>query len=214
MNRLDAVASESYLLQSVTPEPQGTETKDSNPTEAEATSPKTVTTNQQLLEKEQSEEALSSDISKISHTLNESPSEEEDKFSDFDPSALAEEEPHGSLNHTASLPLEAVIEDEGEVRTTKEATQLGTDDYMSDVSSGEDFLSATHDHSGPEDGEYSDGDESLTSNQRENKTHSATPDLSAVPDLPQKELTVIQSGRLGATEAPTENTEDLRMNLM
>ena len=206
MNRLDAVASESYLLQSVTPEPQATETKDANQTEAEGASLRTTTT-VQLLEKEQPEEALSSDISEKNQTLNELHSEEEDKFSDFDPTALPEEEPQSSLNFTESLPVANIIDDNGEVRPVKEGTQLETDDYMSDVSSGEDFLSATHDHSGPEDGEYSDGDEILTSNQRENKTHGATPDSSAVPDLQQKELPFIPSGPLGNSEAPTEYKE-------
>ena len=204
MNRLDAVASESYLLQSVTPEPQVTETKDANQTEAEGTSLRATTTSQSS-EKELSEAALSPETSKSNQTLNELHSEEEDKFSDFDPTSLPGEEPQNSQNCTESLPAANVIEGKEDVTLAKEATQLETDDYMSDVSSGEDFLSATHDHSGPEDGEVSEGEESLTSNQREKKTHGATPD--SVSDSQLKELPFIPSGPLGSSEAATEYKE-------
>ena len=103
------------------------------------------------------------------------------------------------------MPIANVIEGKEEVNPVQETTQLETDDYMSDVSSGEDFLSATHDHSGPEDGEYSEGDESLTSNQREKKTHGALPD--SVSELQPKELPFIPSGPLGSSEAAAEYKE-------
>ena len=87
-------------------------------------------------------------------------SEDEDKFSDFDPTTLPGES-EACLNTTSdALPIPNSVDNQ-QVNTEKQAPeQSQPDDYMSDVSSGEDFLSAAHEHSGPEDGEYSEGDDS------------------------------------------------------
>ena len=97
----------------------------------------------------------------VSAELNEPHSEEEDKFSDFDPAALPEQDPELSQN---SKPVESNANSDDNKENfsiVKGSDHPPTDDYMSDVSSGEDFLSATHDQSGPEDGEVSEAEETF-----------------------------------------------------
>merc|ERR1712223_1789442 len=80
MNQLDAVASESYQLQPATLEHQETETKEQDLTEPEKCNSETETLPKDFPETERSELPPASEVS-----LNEPQSDEEDKFSDFDP---------------------------------------------------------------------------------------------------------------------------------
>ena len=170
MNRLDAVASESYQLQSVIIESEATETKEPEQPLIDASLPASI---QQTLSRQtderKSETVAPSDNSPTLNSLKELQSEDEDKFSDFDPSTLPEEESE-TCPHTTSdtVPPPNSADNQGN-QGKKGLERTHTDDYMSDVSSGEDFLSAAHDHSGPEDGEYSEGDDTPKVKQCDNK---------------------------------------------
>ena len=216
MNRLDAVASESYQLQSVIKEPEATETKDANQTPVEATFPEIEIPRGPISDTQQPEITPPSDISPTAQSLNELHSEEEDKFSDFDPTALPEEEPASSPKYVEPVSIVNCGEDQREIHPEKESEQKPTDDYMSDVSSGEEFLSATHDHSGPEDGEYSEGDESSASNQRENKIAGATLDATPNTKAHQVEQTFGSSSHQSDTQPEHKGSdpiEDLTLRL-
>ena len=157
MNQLDAVASESYQLQPVTLEQQETETKGSSPTNPEERVSETGTQPENSSEKYDSQKATEYLTSEKIHELH---SEEEDKFSDFDPTSLPEPDPETSLN---SCQTETIANASDDLDAVKGNSNDQTDDYMSDVSSGEDFLSATHDQSGLEDGEVSEPEEAISS---------------------------------------------------
>ena len=160
MNQLDAVASESYQLQPVTLEHQETETKESPLIETEKCLSETGTLPENISETESCQVPPTVVAPENSYELH---SEEEDKFSDFDPAALQEPDPEISQN---SIPVELNANPEDNKDNSslvKGSDHPPTDDYMSDVSSGEDFLSATHDQSGPEDGEVSEAEETFAS---------------------------------------------------
>ena len=174
MSQLDAVASESYLLQTVNKEPESVESKeDTDQTDTEKIISVTSTSENQYLGKGPDRSISSLNISETDLHSTSIQSEEEDKFSDFDPTAVPEEGVENLLEEKDTPP----IADASEIQKThaegpKDIDKVHTDDSMSDVSSGEDFLSAPHDHSGPEDGEYSDGDEALISTEHGNKVQS------------------------------------------
>ena len=175
MSQLDAVASESYLLQTVNKEPESVESKeDTDQTDTEKIISVTSTSETgQYLGKGPDRSNSSLNISETDLHSTSIQSEEEDKFSDFDPTAVPEEGVENLLEEKDTPP----IADASEIQKThaegpKDIDKAHTDDSMSDVSSGEDFLSAPHDHSGPEDGEYSDGDEAVISTEHGNKVQS------------------------------------------
>ena len=175
MSQLDAVASESYLLQTVNKEPESVESKeDTDQTDTEKIISVTSTSETgQYLGKGPDRSISSLNISETDLHSTSIQSEEEDKFSDFDPTAVPEEGVENLLEEKDTPP----IADASEIQKThaegpKDIDKAHTDDSMSDVSSGEDFLSAPHDHSGPEDGEYSDGDEAVISTEHGNKVQS------------------------------------------
>ena len=160
MNQLDAVASESYQLQQVTLEQQETEIKVSSPTDPEVRVSETGTQPENSSEKYDSQKPTESLTSEKIHELH---SEEEDKFSDFDPTSLPEPDPDTSLNSCQTETIAKASDDLDAIDAVKGNSNDQTDDYMSDVSSGEDFLSATHDQSGLEDGEVSEPEEAISS---------------------------------------------------
>ena len=175
MSQLDAVASESYPLQTINTEPESVESKeDTDQTDTEKIISVTSTSETgQYLDKGPDRSISSLNISETDLHSTSIQSEEEDKFSDFDPTAVPEEGVENLLEEKDTPP----IADASEIQKThaegpKDIDKAHTDDSMSDVSSGEDFLSAPHDHSGPEDGEYSDGDEALISTEHGNKVQS------------------------------------------
>ena len=174
MSQLDAVASESYPLQTVNKEPESAESKeDTDQTDTEKIISVTSTSENQYLGKGPDRSISSLNISETDLHSTSIQSEEEDKFSDFDPTAVPEEGVENLLEEKDTPP----IADASEIQKThaegpKDIDKAHTDDSMSDVSSGEDFLSAPHDHSGPEDGEYSDGDEAIISTEHGNKVQS------------------------------------------
>ena len=163
MNQLDAVASESYQLQPVTLEQKETETKVSSPTDPEERVSETGTQPENSLERYDSQKATEPLNSKKIHELH---SEEEDKFSDFDPTSLPEPDPETSLNSCQTETIANASDDLDAIDAVKGNSNDQTDDYMSDVSSGEDFLSATHDL---EDGEVSEPEEAISSKPSELK---------------------------------------------
>merc|ERR1712223_1426836 len=160
MNQLDAVASESYQLQPATLEHRETETKELDLTEPEKCNSDTETLPKDFPETECSQLPPASEVSA---ELNELQSEEEDKFSDFDPAALPEPDPEISQNSFQTELIATPGEERDDLAFAKGNDNHPTEDYMSDVSSGEDFLSASHDQSGPEDGEVSEAEESKSS---------------------------------------------------
>ena len=175
MSQLDAVASESYPLQTINTEPESVESKeDTDQTDTEKIISVTSTSETgQYLGKGPDRSISSLNISETDLHSTSIQSEEEDKFSDFDPTAVPEEGVENLLEEKDTPP----IADASEIQKThaegpKDIDKAHTDDSMSDVSSGEDFLSAPHDHSGPEDGEYSDGDEAVISTEHGNKVQS------------------------------------------
>ena len=213
MSRLDAVASESYHLEPTVT--QETTEPIEEPTvvhqiESEEASKRTPTPPITLLEKEPIPTLPPSDIPQTTtEPLTEAQDEEEDKFSDFDPTTLPEEDPETSTKSNEILSAVNVSENKAESRIKSDTNPSPTHDYMSDVSSGEDFLSATHDHSGPEDGEVSEGEEALTLNQCENDISGATIDTPIDPNSTQAEKEgFINDCTLTKGEAQVEDKEE------
>merc|ERR1712223_1539969 len=184
MNQLDAVASESYQLQPATLEHQETETKELDLTDPEKCNSETETLQKDFPETECSQLPPASEVSA---ELNELQSEEEDKFSDFDPAALPEPDPEISQNFFQTELIATPGEERDGLAFAKGNDNHPTEDYMSDVSSGEDFLSASHDQSGPEDGEVSEAEESKSSKPSEVTTECDTATDSNV-EKPEQQL--------------------------
>ena len=177
MSQLDAVASESYPLQTVNKEPESAENKDdTDQTNTEKIISVTSTSETgQYLGKGPDRSISSLNISETDLHSTSIQDEEEDKFSDFDPTAIPEEGLENVLAEKDTPPIAGATEiQKTHAEGPKDIDRVHTDDSMSDVSSGEDFLSAPHDHSGPEDGEYSDGDEPLISTETGNKVQSVS----------------------------------------
>merc|ERR1712223_1533895 len=183
MNQLDAVASESYQLQPATLEHQETETKELDLTEPEKCNSETETLPKDFPVTECSQLPPAS---KVSAELNEPQSEEEDKFSDFDPAALPEPDPEISQNSFQTEIITTPGEERDGLALAKGNDNHPTEDYMSDVSSGEDFLSASHDQSGPEDGEVSEAEEAKSSKPSEVTTECDTATDSNVEKIEQQ----------------------------
>ena len=177
MSQLDAVASESYPLQTVNKEPESVESKDdTDQTDTEKIISVTSSSETgQYLGKGPDRSISSLNISETDLHSTSIQDEEEDKFSDFDPTAVPEEGLENLLAEKDTPPIADATEiQKTDAEGPKDIDRVHTDDSMSDVSSGEDFLSAPHDHSGPEDGEYSDGDETLISTEHGNKEQSVS----------------------------------------
>ena len=199
MNQLDAVASESYQLQPATLEHQETETKELDLTEPEKCNSETETLPKDIPETECSELPPASEVSA---ELNEPHSEEEDKFSDFDPAALPEPDPEISQNSFQTELITTPGEERGNLAFVKGNDNHPSEDYMSDVSSGEDFLSASHDQSGPEDGEVSEAEEAKSSKPSEVTTECDTATDSNV-EKPEHQL-------IDSNKSPTHIGEETK----
>ena len=130
-------------------------------------------------------------------------SEEEDKFSDFDPTSLPEPDPEISQNSCQTETIAAPRKEIDAFDTEKRSVDHPTDDYMSDVSSGEDFLSATHDQSGLEDGEVSEAEELISSKQSEVNSKCDTVPDSIVEQ--NKQQTTISNSSLGPIDGDIKN---------